>query len=427
MPRRFLSALAAAAAMATTTIIGGGVAAASGTTATGDATPASGTTTVNDATPASGTTAASGGTCATAPNTPVTTDAVFSEPVGGDPAAIVRRLCDLIHQTPAGARIQVAHFVMSGTAGTEFADELARAHRRGVEVRVILDGDKRGATVASRLAAELGTDTSAGSWVHVCTGPMSGGTAACIGDKGQHNKFYTFSRTGGASNVVVQSSANLTDLNSTTYWNNAVVLTGNRRLYQAYDGYFADLAAERKNLDYYRVVTTGAAGGSVRAHFFPRAGTDASTDPVAEYLDKVSCEGRTKIRVGMSEWDTYRVAIPERLRDLAARGCSVQIVYGIMDDEVKRLLLAEPRVELRALGDGNALPGRIHSKYLLVEGSYDGDRNARWVFTGSHNYNETSLRRNDETMLRLNDKAVYQRYVANFEKARAAAVPVSAA
>ncbi|MFF0306336.1 phosphatidylserine/phosphatidylglycerophosphate/cardiolipin synthase family protein [Streptosporangium sp. NPDC004379] len=420
MPRRFLSALAAAAAMTTATITGAGVAAADGTTAPGGTTPATGMTATG------GTTAASGGVCASAPDTPVTTDAVFSEPVGGDPAAIVRRLCGLVHQTPAGARIQVAHFVMSGTAGTEFAEELAEAHRRGVEVRVILDGDKRGATVASRLAAELGTDTSAGSWVHVCTGPMSGGTAACIGDKGQHNKFYTFSRTGRASNVVVQSSANLTDLNSTTYWNNAVVLPGNRRLYQAYDGYFADLAAERKNLDYYRVVNTGAAGGSVRAHFFPRAGTDASTDPVVEYLDKVSCEGRTKLRVGMSEWDAYRVAIPERLRDLAAQGCSVQIVYGIMDDEVRRLLLAEPRVELRALGDGNALPGRIHSKYLLVEGSYDGDRDARWVFTGSHNYNETSLRRNDETMLRLNDKTIYRRYVANFDKARAAAVPVSA-
>ncbi|GAA4234386.1 hypothetical protein FHR32_002969 [Streptosporangium album] len=373
----------------------------------------------------SGTAAASDTTCADAPDAPVTTGAVFSEPAGGDPAAIVRALCSLIHQTPSGARIQVAHFVMSGTAGTDFAGELIKAHRRDVKVQVILDGDSRGAAVASQLAAELGTDTSAGSWLHVCSGPPSGGTAACIGDKGQHNKFYLFSRSGGASDVVVQSSANLTDLNSSTYWNNAVVLPGNRRLYKAYDGYFKDLAAERKNPDYYRVITTGAAGGSVRAHFFPRAGTDASTDTVVESLDKVSCRGGTTLRVGMSEWDTYRIAIPERLRDLAAQGCSVQIVYGIMDDEVKRVLLAEPRIELRTLGDGSALPGRIHSKYLLVEGSYDGDRNAHWVFTGSHNYIKTSLRRNDEALLRLNDKAVYRQYVANFDRMRAVAVPVS--
>lgn len=353
-------------------------------------------------------TASAAAVCADAPVTPVTTGAVFNDPAGGDGAALVRKLCGLIKQTPAGARIQVAHFVMSGTAGTEFADELIKAHQRGVGVQVVLDGDTRGATVAGRLSAELGTDTTAGSWVHLCTGPPSGGTAACIGDKGQHNKFYLFSRTGRASDVVVQSSANLTDLNSTTYWNNAVVLPGNRRLYAAYTGYFADLAAERKNLDYHRVVQTPG----VRAHFFP----NATTDPIVDYLGPVSCRRGTTIRVGMSEWDTYRIAIPQRLRDLAAQGCTVRIVYGIMDDEVKQLLLAEPRVELRTLGDGAALPGRVHSKYLLIEGSYDGDRDAHWVFTGSHNYNQTSLRRNDETLLRLNDRSVYRQYVANFER-----------
>ncbi|MEO3805177.1 phospholipase D-like domain-containing protein [Nonomuraea sp. B1E8] len=391
MPGTFLPALAAGALMATAVLAG--------------AAPA----------------AASASTCADAPATPVTTAAVFNDPVSGEGAALVRKLCGLVKQTPAGARIQVAHFVMSGAAGAEFADELVKAHQRDVDVQVVLDGDRRGAAVAEKLAAALGTDTSARSWLHVCTGPPSGGTAACIGNKGQHNKFYLFSRTGDASAVVVQSSANLTNLNSTTYWNNAVVLPGNRRLYDAYAGYFADLAAERKNLDYYRVVQTGGPGGSVRAHFFPKA----SGDPIVDELGKVSCRGGTTIRAGMSEWDAYRVAIPRRLRDLAAEGCTVRIVYGIMDDEVKELLLAEPRVELRALGDGGALPGRVHSKYLLVEGSYDGDRHARWVFTGSHNYNETSLRRNDEVLLRLNNRNVYGRYVANFERMREVAAPAT--
>ncbi|MEV0620599.1 phospholipase D-like domain-containing protein [Nonomuraea sp. NPDC050404] len=362
--------------------------------------------------------AAETSTCADAPvrtgaDAPVRTGAVFSEPVGGDPAAIVRTLCGLVRQTPAGASIQIAHFVMSGTAGTEFAAELLEAHRRGVQVRVVLDGDERGAAVAAQLAAGLGTDTTAGSWLHVCTGPMSGGTAACIGNKGQHNKFYLFSRTGRASDVVVQSSANLTDLNSSTYWNNAAVLTGDRRLYAAYDSYFADLAAERKNLDYYRVVQTRSA----RAYFFPKA----EGDPIVDQLGRVSCRRGTTIRVGMSEWDAYRVAIAERLRDLAGDGCRVQVVYGIAAEEVKTVLTANPRIELSTLGSGSALPGRIHSKYLLIEGSYDGDRDAHVVLTGSHNYNETSLRRNDETLLRLKDRNIYRQYVANFDRMRAAA------
>ncbi|MFG3437532.1 phospholipase D-like domain-containing protein [Nonomuraea sp. NPDC047897] len=359
--------------------------------------------------------AAAASTCADAPDAPMTPRAVFNDPVGGDGAAIVRTLCGLVRQTPAGARIQVAHFVMSGADGAAFADELIKADRRGVDVRVVVDGDSRGQAVARRLADALGTDTSTRSWLHVCTGPMSGGTAACIGDKGQHNKFYLFSRTGGTSDVIVQSSANLTDLNSTTYWNNAVVLPGNRRLYAAYDAYFADLAAERKNLDYYRVVQTGAAGGAVRASFFPKA----EGDPVVDELDRVSCEGGATVRVGMSEWDTSRKGIAEKLRDLATRGCTVRIVYGIMDEEVRNVFRAEPRIESRVLGSGGALPGRLHSKYLLIEGPANGHR----VLTGSHNYNQTSLRRNDETLLRLNSRTIYQQYVQNFERLREVAPP----
>jgi phosphatidylserine/phosphatidylglycerophosphate/cardiolipin synthase-like enzyme len=85
------------------------------------------------------------------------------------------------------------------------------------------------------------------------------------------------------------------------------------------------------------------------------------------------------------------------------------------------LLQAEPRITLHVLGGGGALPGRLHSKYLLIEGHSNG----HWVLTGSHNYNQTSLRRNDETLLKLNNKAIYQQYVKNFEHMREVAPPAS--
>jgi phosphatidylserine/phosphatidylglycerophosphate/cardiolipin synthase-like enzyme len=47
------------------------------------------------------------------------------------------------------------------------------------------------------------------------------------------------------------------------------------------------------------------------------------------------------------------------------------------------------------------------------------------VLTGSHNYNQTSLRRNDEALLKLNNKAIYQQYVRNFEHMREVAPPAS--
>lgn len=349
--------------------------------------------------------------CRDAPAAPVRTGAVFNDPAGGDPTAIVRQLCSLVHQAPAGSRIRIAHFVISDAAGLDFATELVAAHRRGVDVQLVLDGWQDTTPAAEALRTELGTDESRDSWLHVCSRVSpEGNTSSCIGTKGQHNKFYLFSRTGHARDVVVQSSANLTDVNSRTYWNNATTLVGNHGLYQAYNAYFEDLAAERATDDYYRTTTTGMRGGMVRAYFFPRA----EGDHVLEILAKVGCRGGTTIHIGMSEWDSYRIGIAQRLVELSGQGCEVRIVHGPMDAEVLATLSADPRVQLRELDDPDAMPGRIHSKYFLVNGQFAGDRHARWVFTGSPNWNVTSLRRNDEAMIQTNIREVYDAYEANF-------------
>ncbi|WP_035812937.1 phospholipase D-like domain-containing protein [Jiangella gansuensis] len=350
--------------------------------------------------------------CRDAARAPVTTGVVVNNPVAGDGDAIVRRICGMVHQAPNGSLIRIAHFVISGTSGQDFVDALVAAHRRGVNVQVVLDGWQVTNAAVTALRAELGTDRTQRSWLHVCTGlSPEGNTAACIGTKGQHNKFYLFSETGGAADVVVQSSANFTDLNTTTYWNNATTVVGSRELYDAYGSYFDDLAAERRTDDYDRAVTTRVRGGTVTAHFFPIA----DGDPVVDHLARVSCSTPTTIRIGMSEWDTHRIGIAQRLVELAGSGCRVSIVHGPMDDDVRELLSSAPGVELHALDDGGALPGRIHSKYLLVEGEVDGRPGARWTLTGSPNFNTTSLRRNDEAMLVTDLKPVYARYRANFD------------
>ncbi|TDD67264.1 phosphatidylserine/phosphatidylglycerophosphate/cardiolipin synthase family protein [Jiangella aurantiaca] len=358
--------------------------------------------------------------CQDAPERPVTTGAVFNNPAAGDGTPIIEQICSLVKQAPAGSLIRIAHFVISGTSGADFVAVLTEAHRRGVDVQVVLDGWQVTNPAVTALRAELGTDQARRSWLHVCTGlSPEGNTAACIGTKGQHNKFYLFSETGGREHVVLQSSANFTDLNSTTYWNNAMTIAGNAELYEAYGAYFGDLAAERRTDDYDRTVTTTMRTGTVAASFFPRA----DGDPITELLDGVSCGPQTVLRVGMSEWDAYRIAIAERLAELAGQGCEVAIVHGLMDDEVRAVLAAAPAIALRELDDANVLPGRIHSKYVLIEGGNATDRSERWVVTGSPNFNHTSLRRNDETMLRTDIASVYARYRANFETMFAAATP----
>lgn len=351
--------------------------------------------------------------CRNAVEGPVSTKAVFNDPVRGAPSTVVEELCSLIKQAPSGSSIELATFVISGDAGTDYVAVLLDALRRGVDIRLVIDGYQVDSPAARALVSALGSDKSADSWAHVCS-HMSpeGNTTSCQGTKGMHNKFLLFSETGGRDAVVVQASNNITDVNSRSYWNNAVVVPGNTRLFEGYAAYFDDLAAEKQDPNYYRTVESGMRGGPVTAAFYPTA----TRDPIAERLSQVGCRTKTRTRVdiGQSEWDATRLAIVDVLARLVRDGCAVRVVHGLADDQVIAAL-ESAGVERRAL-DGSTAAGRIHSKYIVVTGSAGRGAPKDWVMTGSHNFNFTSLRRNDEAMVELADRRVVSSYVDNFAR-----------
>lgn len=352
--------------------------------------------------------------CVNAPLKPVATGASFSNPVEGRATGVVEEVCNLVNQAASGSSIRLANFVISGNAGMDFTNALLAAHDRGVDVQVVIDGWQIDKPASVKLIDTLGVDETARSWVHVCSHKSpEGNTSSCIGTKGQHNKFYLFSETGGEKGVVVQSSANFTDVNSKTYWNNALTFTGNPKLYEGYGSYFDDLVAEVQNPDYYRTVSTGMQGGHVTAHFFP----SATVDPVLERVRELDCKnnGSTEIRIGMSEWDEARTGIADRLVEMAQAGCSIKIVHGPVSEPVLQRLTGQPGIDLRQL-DSSALPGRIHSKYLIVENATGKGSGQNLVLTGSHNYNTTSLRRNDEAIVETSRQDIYLQYRDNFEE-----------
>src|SRR5699024_2869010 len=121
---------------------------------------------------------------------PVVSGAVFSNPTVDNGDGVGQHIRRLVDQVSPGEQIRVANFVISGDTGMDFTESLLGAHDRGVQVQVILDGWQIDKPAAALLIDELGTDKSAGSWVHVC-GNLSpeGTTSSCIGTKGQHNKF----------------------------------------------------------------------------------------------------------------------------------------------------------------------------------------------------------------------------------------------
>jgi phosphatidylserine/phosphatidylglycerophosphate/cardiolipin synthase-like enzyme len=359
------------------------------------------------------------------PTTPavaaVTSGAVFNNPtVASQQYAVVEHIQRLIQGAAPGSTIRVAmyHFSL-----TRVSNDLSAAYDRGVNVRLVVDSLSRDYPAVTNLVAKLGTNRANASWVTICTTGR-----ACIGNLDSpimHNKFFLFSDTLGSTNVLVQSSANLTSGNAERYWNNAVTLVGNTAVYNSYVTYHGDLAAQVKNNDYYRTTSSGNA----KSYFFPRAGTTQSTDTIYNMLDEnVTCEGntstgtetgRTIIRIGM--WHFSRNPIANKLRELADKKCWVDVVYTESDADVPAILAGHDRIKLYKI-TGDYI---VHSKYMLIEGTYAGQKDTKWVMTGSHNYSNAALRENDEALLRIQSATIHDQYRANFREMRDVAVPVS--
>ncbi|WP_328850092.1 phospholipase D-like domain-containing protein [Micromonospora globbae] len=372
-----------------------------------------------------------------------TTTAVFNNPIGtaAEKAAIQTRIVELVNGAPAGSRIRMAMFYATDAT---VPNALIAAKNRGVNVQVIFnDADRTTAPYASLVAA-LGTNLSAASWILFC--PPGRG---CIGSRAlndvesiNHNKFLLFSSTQGASNVVVQSTANLhTGRDGLGGWNAALVLVGNTGIYNAYSGYFDDLRARVVNNDYYDTGRPAVTSGNAKIHFYPRRESngqpynDPSEDTIMTVLDNVDCFGnsvvgtqdgthRTIIRVNQTIFS--RTYVAAKLWALDNAGCYVEVVQRYdpgSNSEVtsmKNLLAATsspyggPIVRYYCVGDSVW----THSKYLQVEGKYYGgpDRTITWV--GSHNLSYNSLRQSDETLLQLEDTAVFNAFRANFRTVR---------
>ncbi|WP_189827761.1 phospholipase D-like domain-containing protein [Streptomyces finlayi] len=355
----------------------------------------------------------------------VQTTATFNDPAG-DTAAQSRirdHVKGLIEGAAEGSTI---------TAGLySFTDEqvsgaLTAAKKRGVNVRIVIDNASTGkGGQYDVLKTALGTDQSKASYVTNC-----GADRGCIGHRElvdgsedgsiNHNKFWTFSETGGTKNVVVQASANMTSLQRTDLFNNAVTIVDSA-LYGVYQDYFADLAKRKVNNNYYKTPSAGA----YKTYFFPRqeaAGkkwnADASTDTVALILGNVDCKAGTEVRVAANLFSRREVA--GKLVSMEAAGCTVRLAGdggASTSDDVRKILAGKiaDRVECAEKREGKN-PVGLHSKYVLINGTYEGRAGRKLVFTGSHNLSYAALRANDETLLKIDDAGIYDQFKANHQQ-----------
>ncbi|MFI9584089.1 phosphatidylserine/phosphatidylglycerophosphate/cardiolipin synthase family protein [Streptomyces sp. NPDC052236] len=367
----------------------------------------------------------------------VTTTVTFNNPAAttAEQDAIRDHIRGLIGGAERGSSIAVSMYTFSDATVSR---ALVAAKQRGVSVRVILDHStlRTNGNEYATLSSGLGTDRAKTSWVYACPdGRGCVGTRTLPGDDGaiNHNKLFLFSRTRGADNVVVQTSANMTGYQRTELFNNAVTIA-DAGLYGIYQAYFADLLKHGTSAGlshYYRTPSSGR----YQAYFFPRResrGTtfnnDAATDTVKLILDKVGCAPRgeaTEVRMAASLF--YRKEVADKLVSLASAGCSVLLAHdanpGTVDVGPTMGTVVEGIVAgklTKRVGCWENSPSGVkiglHSKYLTVSGTYGGVRGRKLVWTGSHNFSYPALRSNDETLLKIDDPMVFDRFKANHEE-----------
>ncbi|MGW4594043.1 phospholipase D-like domain-containing protein [Streptomyces sp. NPDC004457] len=318
--------------------------------------------------------------------------------------------------------------------------KLAAAQSRGVTLRIISESANR---ASSNLDGLTLTGNSSLTWCsRGCLGNGSGDTNAI-----DHDKYIVFDAlTDGRRNVVWQSSQNLAGGQDGEI-NNAVVVSDNATLASRYRAHFNDQIkhagdSSHTTYDY----TTGDPNSPVEAFFFPRdtasdAGHYGNADILASFIDKVDCSIDGKIRISAAELDqrTTRPAVYDALKAKRSQGCSVDanvrdLSNGGGNDGVNDLTALDIAAYGNRPGGCRYKPsatascnhGTTHSKYLLTEWTKADGTKVQHVYTGSHNWTAGSLKTNDETLLRIDDPAVYQAYVANFNKVRSGAVDIDA-
>lgn len=372
------------------------------------------------------TSAAGPSAISTSPTWSPLTGTTFNNPAGtrAQQLAIITQINRTIDAAPRGSTIRAAtyHFDMTSTA-----TRLVTAHRRGVNVKLLVD-DSFVTSQVKTLRKALGSNKKSRSYLATCRHSCMSNTPSVM-----HAKFFLFSTAGTAKKVTLVSSANVYSDNTFTSWNNLHTIIDDDGLYSSLARYHADMLTDRNRPNYYRTT----ASGKYKLYLFPRA-PRAGTNTVLhlDVLDNVACTGtgrgfgrggRTVIRVGMWGWSAPRTSVAQRLWQLHDRGCRVEVILNSGKTSPKviaALLRSSKRHGQMRVHDAWYDKNRngkaelyIHHKVLTIDGRWFG-RDAQVVYTGSQNLTEPGTRRNNEVVLRIRDRATLDAYTRNLNRIR---------
>lgn len=232
----------------------------------------------------------------------------FNDPTGSraEERRIVTHVEQAIDNAPKGSTIRIAQYLFDLDSS---ADKLIAAHRRGVNVHLLVD-DNPVSEQSRRVRAVLGTNKRARSYLVRCFNScMSSSTSV------MHAKFFLFSQSGASRNVSMISAANLYTGNTYVSWNNLHTMVGDTTLYASLSKYFDDMLPDRDQPNYYRTTTSGAS----KVYFYPRTAVPGTADvPLLDVLNHVTCtgvapgygsNGKTVVRIAQWGWSAARLDV----------------------------------------------------------------------------------------------------------------------
>lgn len=331
---------------------------------------------------------------------------------------IERTIVAAINHAHKGSRIRISLFSFDRKP---VAQALIRAHNRGVQVQILLNNHQVTGAQAM-LHRALGKKRFRKNFSYECSdGCRSKG-------ENNHIKFFLFSHTGAARNVVMTGSVNFTLNGVKNQYNDVYVRNNAPELYKAFNVLFSQMRRDKpaKPQWFSRRIGTYV----LQATPFPNPGP--KHDPIISILNGVRCKGanggtgnrfhHTVVRVSMHAWDGRRGAyIAAKLRRLYGAGCDVKVMYGKGGAGVRRELgvrTSRGYVPARTNGYDTDEDGDVdlytHQKELIISGHYGKDRSTSLVVTGSSNYQDSGLR-GDEEIFQLRSVGVLRQYVNNWK------------
>jgi hypothetical protein len=283
---------------------------------------------------------------------------------------------------------------------------LKRAHNRGVNVQVVIAGKAPGNDSlhqpAQNLMAELGSDVSQPSFVHVCEHGCNSARKSSL----HHDKTFLFSDVDGHPITQITSLDDIYS-NADNVFNNSQS-TSSERVYRHMRGWFRSLLDDKQ-----QSFPHPFHDGNTDIYTFPQADSTRFHNFYTKALDTINCRRHgkslhTKVLLAVSLFSGNEMPVAHRLAHLEQESCDVQVEMN-RERSSKEVAdyLKEHHVPTRWVNKAGI---HMHSKILAWHNTKH-----EAVYSGSLNLGINLMRTADDVMMRVkNSPAVYKAYAKQF-------------